>query len=126
MATQIFDQNVGFDSIESDITPINPRLLRRDLCVIRNSDQVFSFQAVTDNGVSIDVQEFNLTVVIQEYELGTTFYPAEIEKVYPIDGIYQLKINHSTKLERSRYVYSIYAANSTQQIRLNYGHILVE
>ena len=122
----MYDSNISYDAPESYDFQVNQRMIRRDLYVFRSSDAVFNCQAININSQPIDLTNFTLSILIQEYENGSTFYPGSVIVVIPLDGIYQINIDDTVKLDRSRYFYQVFAVNGSTKIKLQMGQLLVE
>lgn len=122
----LYDSNNNYDSNESYDFQVQQRMLRRDLHAFRGTDSVFNCQAIDVNSQPIDISEYTLTCEILEYENGITVFPAIASKVIPDAGLFQILIDDTTKLDRPRYVYRVFAVNGLTKIKLQQGHLLVE
>lgn len=121
-----YDSNNNYDSTESYDFQINQRMLRKDLFAFRGTDGAYNCQAVNVDSQPIDLSEYALSIEILEYENGITVYPGVVSKIIPEAGLYQILIDDTTKLDRPRYVYHVYAVNGPTKIKLQQGQLLVE
>jgi hypothetical protein len=122
----LYDSNNNYNSTESYDFQISQRMLRRDLFAFRGTDAVFNCQAVDVNNQPIDLSDYEVSCQILEYENGITVYPAVASKVIPDAGMFQILIDDTTKLDRPRYVYHVFAVNGLTKIKLQQGQLLVE
>lgn len=122
----LFDSNYNYDSIETYDYQIDYRMIRKDLFAVRSADNVFNCRAIDTQNHAVDLQEFELECTILEYSSCSNSYPATVIKVIPTEGSFQILIDDTTKLDRPRYVYHVFAVNGPTRIMLQQGQLLIE